>query len=378
MGSAKVRSIAFLAAAILLIMFTSLALGRGLQGSRDASRALGASGRRVSIGSPGCQSPHPTGPPFKNATYLCVLSRRGNVSAFKTYKVGNATVYVPEGVDLLFEWRAAAVASEMGAEELGQKMEILSELLRKEFEGNYSEGFRKGLEAAEKGQGASYLWDVVRWERRGLSNREMINETLTLIHGLIRNLSADRFREGALFVLYELSLERAYILASCDPPRVSFPTGWRYLYDFDRAGCLVWVGCYSSPTPQRSAFIGEACTTTYTTDMDYYWQEANRYCNSQLLKSIQIKWFHKSLALSPYNWRHDVIWEGNKNYTHEWYTYGEPYSTTNPPSGWYYIRHNYYYVLYCCYPPRYYCNTYCGDYCFACDEDATQHFVGRP
>jgi len=112
--------------------------------------------------------------------------------------------------------------------------------------------------------------------------------------------------------------------------------------------------------------------------MDYYWQEANRYCDSSLLKSIQIKWFHRALAPSPYGWRHDIIWEGNKNSSAEWYTHGEPYRTTNPSSGWYYIRHNHYYVLYCCYPPSYYCNTHCGDCRFACDEDATQHFVGRP
>lgn len=53
----------------------------------------------------------------------------------------------------------------------------------------------------------------------------MINETLKIIDGLIRNLSTSRFKEGALFVLYELSLPREYLLTACDPPRAPFPTG---------------------------------------------------------------------------------------------------------------------------------------------------------
>ncbi len=469
----RIRLIGLVTAGVILIaLAVALAPVRGPLRSREAPHSDFSSGREAfSAPSSGRQAINSSDLPT-NVTYLCLLSKRSNATSYKAYRVENATVYVPGDVnlffewraaavasemgaeelsqrvdtlfellrkepgekgdsdiklmngtlaaidglirnlsidrfregalfvlhseisgggpspyvvlslasdsDLFFEWRAAAVASEMGAEELSQRMYVLSELLKREFEGEYSEDFRQSLEVAETGQGASYLWDVVRWKKEGLSNREMLNETLKIIDGLIRNLSIDRFREGALFVLYKLSLGGDYVLTTCDPPRVSFPTGWRYLYNFDRAGCLVWVGCYSSPTPQRYAFIGETCTTTYTTDMDYYWQEANRYCDSSLLKSIQIKWFHRALALSPYNWRHDIIWEGNKNSSAEWYTYGEPYRTTNPSSGWYYIRHNHYYVLYCCYPPRYYCNTHCGDYCIACDEDATQHFVGRP
>jgi len=154
-------------------------------------------------------------------TYLCLLSKRSNATSYRAYRVENATVYVPEDVDLYFEWRAAAVASEMGAEELSQRMYVLSELLKREFKGEYSEDFRQSLEVAETGQGASYLWDVVRWKKEGLSNREMISETLEIIDGLIRNLSIDRFREGALFALYKLSLGGDYVLTTCDPPRAS-------------------------------------------------------------------------------------------------------------------------------------------------------------
>jgi len=45
------------------------------------------------------------------------------------------------------------VASEMGAEELSQRMYVLAELLRREFEGEYSEEFRQSLEVAETGRG---------------------------------------------------------------------------------------------------------------------------------------------------------------------------------------------------------------------------------
>ncbi len=305
----RIRLIGLVTAGVILIALAA-ALGpvRWPPRSGEAPHPDSSSGRVALSAAPsGRQAINSSDLPA-NVTYLCLLSKRSHATSYRAYRVGNATVYVPEDVNLFFEWRAAAVASEMGAEELSQRMYVLSELLKREFEGEYSEDFRQSLEVAETGQGASYLWDVVRWKKEGLSNREMINETLKIIDGLIRNLSIDRFREGALFVLHKLSLGGDYVLTTCDPPRASFPTGWRYLYNFDRAGCLVWVGCYSSPTPQRYAFIGETCTTTYTTDMDYYWQEANRYCDSSLLRSIQVKWFHRAPALSPYNWRHDIIW----------------------------------------------------------------------
>ncbi len=215
----KIRSAAFFVAAVLLIALTAALSSGGIpHGSPEVPYSLETSERRTLNSSLSSrQSPHPTGRSLMNATHLCVLSRKSNVSAHRAYEVGNATVYVPEDIDLLLEWRAAAVASEMGAEELSQRMYVLSELLRMEFEGQYGEEFRRSLDMAEMGRGASYLWDVVGWEREGLSNRGMINETLKLIHGLIRNLSVDRFREGALFVLYELSLGREYVLTACDP-----------------------------------------------------------------------------------------------------------------------------------------------------------------
>ncbi|MDK2463436.1 MAG: hypothetical protein QI223_01495 [Candidatus Korarchaeota archaeon] len=116
-------------------------------------------------------------------------------------------MYVPEDIDLFFKWRAAAVASEMGAEELSQRMDTLFDLLGRGPEGD--EG----------------------------SDNEPINETLRLVHGPIRNLSVDRLREGALFVLYELSLGREYVLAACDPPACLISDGLEISLQFRRG----WV-----------------------------------------------------------------------------------------------------------------------------------------
>jgi len=135
------------------------------------------------------------------------LSRGRGAERFRAYRALNATVFVPTGVDLCLEWRAAVVASEMDGEELSQKYDILLELLRREFEGDYSPNFKRALEDARRGGGPSYVWDVVRWEREGLSDRDIMGRVVAIIAELAQNLSADRYREGVLLVLCSKTAE---------------------------------------------------------------------------------------------------------------------------------------------------------------------------
>lgn len=172
----------------------------------------------------------------------------------------------------------------------------------------------------------------------------------------------------------ELS-EGGNILAECSGPAPFLPNGTRYFSGF--AQTKVWVGMYSTSTPNMNYLIDQFCTSTFTTSMTYYWNIAKTRKPST--NSIQVKWFHT--ATCSYDGQmHDLIWEGNKNASTYWYTYA-PYNTTYPGSGNYGIQcysiggvcQRY---LSCCGgPPLYrWCNTHCG-LCFACDVDATQHFV---
>ncbi len=289
---------------------------------------------------------------------------------------GNATVITPVGFDPLREYSMAATASEMVAERLSQWRDVLLELLRKEFNGNYSEEFVRALERARTGKYNSYLWPVLEWMDRGMTNAQMINEVLERMHRLTRQLSEYRFREGGLYVSGLISKGGTFVLTYCDPPGRVLTTGWNYLHDFERSG-WVWIGCFSSSIPDVGHFIGEYCTYTYTTSMSYYWNLARQRCGSST-RSVQVKWFYRAYPMPPDDdWKHYFIWEGNRNEWSEWYTYGDPFTDTSPDPGYYYIKANYYYVLWCCGSSANYCNTHCGR-CFACDRDATQHYIGRP
>ncbi len=163
---------------------------------------------------------------------------------------------------------------------------------------------------------------------------------------------------------------------NCDPYGPFLPNGIWNFSDFRRG--KVWVGMYSSNTPDKNYFIDEYCTDTFTTNMYYYWNEAkNRNPNTN---SIQVKWIYTATCNYD-NKVHDLIWEGNKNSNSVWYTYAQ-YVYEDPPKGDYGVQcyqnsgicQRY---LVCCRSPILYhwCNTHCG-YCFACDDaDATQHFV---
>jgi len=157
----------------------------------------------------------------------------------------------------------------------------------------------------------------------------------------------------------------------------------RYIFCADRLPCLdtseshyftnfarvkVWVGYYSSSSPNMSYFIGEDCYTYFTTNFDYYWSRRIEGTNS-----IQIKFFHNAYENTT---RHNAIWVMNKEPS----GYNPPplyarYTTTSPSNGDYNISISR--RLVCCeqtYNVWRWCNIHCGG-CFACDPTGCQNFI---
>lgn len=177
-----------------------------------------------------------------------------------------------------------------------------------------------------------------------------------------------------LSAVKELSEGKNIIFSECSSPDPFLPNGTHGFSSFVKTN--VRVGIYDTDEPDIDHMIDQFCTSYFTTSMTYYWNIAQN--RDQDTESIQIKWFYT--ATCDYDEEtHDLIWEGNKNATTEWYTYAS-YDTTNPSNDDYEIicyssggvcqRY-----LSCCGGPLYrWCNTHCG-LCFACDVDATQHFV---
>jgi len=155
----------------------------------------------------------------------------------------------------------------------------------------------------------------------------------------------------------------------CDPKTTPLNDfGYYTFYNFQKIN--VWVGMYSSSSPNPSYYLGEYCTTYFTTSMTYYWNLAkNRNPNT---KSIQIKWFYLA-DVQEDGTRHNIIWEGNKNSYREWYTYYGKYTTTNPKSGRYQITRYLNHHACCGWIKCHWCNTHCGG-CFACDPSGAQYF----
>jgi hypothetical protein len=132
----------------------------------------------------------------------------------------------------------------------------------------------------------------------------------------------------------------------------------------------VWVGNYSTPTPNINSMIDEQCYTYFTmaNDYDYYWSRRVDGTNS-----IQIKFIHSAYKSTT---RHNAIWVVNKNAngsrTPDLY---EEYTTTTPSNGYHYVST--YCILVCCeqtYNVWRWCNTHCGG-CFACDPTGCQNFM---
>ncbi len=170
--------------------------------------------------------------------------------------------------------------------------------------------------------------------------------------------------------------EGANILNECSAPSPFLPNATHYFSSFVKT--RVWVGMYSTTTPNINYLIDQFCTSTFNKDLTHYWNIAK--IRKPSTNSIQVKFFYT--ATCQYDGkRHDLIWEGNKNASGYWWTYAE-YKTIDPIAGSYNIicysiggvcqRY-----LSCCGGPLYqWCNTHCG-LCFACDVDATQHFVNQ-
>ena len=144
-----------------------------------------------------------------------------------------------------------------------------------------------------------------------------------------------------------------------------------YWYSFGNFRKIrVWVGMYSTNSPHKNYKIDEYCTSYFTTSMNYYWNVAkNRNPNT---KSIQIKWFYLADVYDD-GTRHNIIWEGNKNSSREWYTYYGKYTTTNPKSGSYQVKRYLNHHACCGWIKCHWCNTHCGG-CFACDPSRAQYF----
>ncbi|RSN72241.1 hypothetical protein [Candidatus Methanodesulfokora washburnensis] len=335
---------------------------------------------------------------------ICIPFSREEESIFQNfsrferysfYRVKNATIYAPDNiVDLFYlskakeRWYREEIYKTPRLYEL-----YLSELLRKEIKGDFSDEIKREIEIARGGVEYQYLRELVSWIDRGMSTEEMINLTLEKMKVAMDLLVSSARYYGAYLMLDLISENEAYSLEYCNPPKYPPPDGtWYYIYNWAKAG-RVWVGCYYSSTPDASERpVKEFCTSVYTTDLNYYWNLAKSgYCKEEgtgrsipgyMINSIQVKWFY-SAQISGYTGFHDLIWEGNKNANSIWYTYKTPYKTTNPQAG-YYMFHNYAYVLQCCYSPYGYCNAHCTwmpewQSCFDCDSDATQHFIsGQP
>ncbi|MGC8933220.1 MAG: hypothetical protein ACP5LQ_08020 [Candidatus Methanodesulfokora sp.] len=235
----------------------------------------------------------------------------------------------------------------------------LRELLRKEFKGEFSDEVKREIEAARRGAEYQYLAELISWMDRGMSTEEMINATLERMDESMSLLASSARYYGTYLMLNLISKNESYLLEYCNPPKYPPKDGtWYYIYNWAKTG-RVWVGCYYSSTPDVSESpIKEFCTSTYTTDLNYYWDLAKSgYCKNKgtgqsvpgyLINSIQVKWFY-SAQISGYSGFHDLIWEGNKNANSVWYTYAA-YRTTSPQAGYYMFR-NYMYVLQCCYSP---------------------------
>lgn len=154
----------------------------------------------------------------------------------------------------------------------------------------------------------------------------------------------------------------------CDPPTTPLDDyGYYNFYNFQKV--KVWVGMYKSEEPSMDPndWNGEKCYTYFTTDMNWYWTR-----RAPGTKSIQVKWFYLADVYED-STRHNIIWEGNKNSSREWYTYYGKYTTTNPKSGSYQIKRYLNHHGCCGWIKCHWCNTHCGG-CFACDPSRAQYF----
>ncbi|RLG45405.1 MAG: hypothetical protein DRN92_06825 [Thermoproteota archaeon] len=137
----------------------------------------------------------------EDAKYLCVLINKSHSWEFRAIKYREATFLIPADIDLDFEWSWAYTGFEMCGEEIMYQFLILDGLLVKAFTGNYSPLFQDWLRSAEKGEGQSFLSELLEWEKEGIQTWEMINRTLKKMKDLFKEYEWWGYREGALEVL---------------------------------------------------------------------------------------------------------------------------------------------------------------------------------
>jgi len=168
------------------------------------------------------------------------------------------------------------------------------------------------------------------------------------------------WEDGRLLTRYIFCEDKTTPLSTHNPPH--------YFMSF--AKVRVWVGNYSTPSPNINAMIDEQCYTYFTraSDYDYYWSR-----RADGIQSIQIKFIYSAYVSTI---RHNAIWVVNKNAEGSSTPNGyEAYTTTNPSDGNHYVSP--YCILVCCeqtYNVWRWCNVHCGG-CFACDPTGCQNFM---
>jgi len=122
---------------------------------------------------------------------------------YSVYRVKNATIYAPDNIVDLFSLSEAK--DTWYREEIYKTPRLyelyLSELLRKEIKGDFSDEIKREIEIARKGVEYQYLRELVSWIDRGMSTEEMINLTLEKLMASQEDRLINSYRYGMLLVL---------------------------------------------------------------------------------------------------------------------------------------------------------------------------------
>ncbi|MEM3870572.1 MAG: hypothetical protein QXJ39_05495, partial [Candidatus Korarchaeum sp.] len=169
---------------------------------------------------------------------------------------------------------SARLEAEYYLEDLNKMRNYLELLVERAVRGDFSEDVKWEIEVARRERGG-YLDELVSWLDKNMSTDEMVSRVLDRMDDDIGRLSFIHLEYyGAYQMLYLLSKNETYVITSCNPPfDPPQDNKWYYISNWQQAG-RVWVGCYSSGEPDMHHFLGEFCTSTYTTNLNYYWNSA--------------------------------------------------------------------------------------------------------
>jgi hypothetical protein len=122
---------------------------------------------------------------------------------YSFYRVKNATIYAPDNIVDLF-WLSEAKDT-WYREEIYKTPRLyelyLSELIRKEIKGDFSDEIKREIEIARGGVEYQYLRELVSWIDRGMGTEEMINLTLEKLMASQEDRLINSYRYGMLLVL---------------------------------------------------------------------------------------------------------------------------------------------------------------------------------